>query len=138
MCPAAIFNVSHCNSWWLLGSMVTSPISLPPPYELHTLYHLRSYVYSQYFLDCEDSSTWFRDTSKTLWYLSSFKNPYPILYDHPIFDTLDVLDLDSNNLKLIHSDCLSTPYSLDHQLTHEQSTVYHSTVSSSLQSCVYS
>ena len=139
MCPAAIFNVSHCNSWWLLGSMVTSPISLPAPYELHTIpYHLRSYIYSQYFLDCEDSSSWFGDTSKTLWYLSSFKNPYPILYDHPIFDSLEVFDLDSDNPELIQSDCLSTHYSLYHRLTHCQSTGSHSTVCSSFQSCLYS
>ena len=136
MYSSPIFRTSQCGSWWLLGSMITSPISLPVSYQRFSIYHFRSYAYSQYFVSCEDSSTWSDDSSSTIWCFSSYKNPYPILYDHPLFDTLDICNLNNIKVKTLHSSDPSQRYSSDHQTS--SSFIYHCNAASSFQSCVHS
>ena len=134
-CP--IFHVSQCNSWWLLGSMITSPISLPDSYQLYSIYPFRSYAYSQYVVPCEDSSSWSDGSSTALWQYSSFKNPYPILYDHPLFDTLDICDLNNIKIKAFTSSDLSLHYS-SNQILHISTSANRAPTNTSFQSCVYS
>ena len=124
------FNAAHCGSWWLLGSSVTTPLS--------SLYPFTTGCLSYGFQPCDSPTDLLPDSTETVWFSATHKNPWPAEFTDSMFATCSTLDLDTLDWQVISCCNSTTGYILGHSVTSQQAYNFRIVVPDSFKLRVYS